>query len=1230
MFDMALPVATFAVRAKMKPGAAVVERAFPEGSTVADVLHGLLIPADHWQFVYVQIEDQPIFPAVWGRVRPKSGAVVFVKVTPGVTGAVALIGAVAAAAATSAAGTGIVIAGVAISAAAIGAVAGAVATTVATLVLTSIFAPSQPNRARLGGAGRSQSESQVYSITSTRNQTNPFGVVPEVLGQHRFVPPYGAVPYTEVSGRNQYLRFVVLWGYGRVDVSDVKIGNTPIEDFEDVRASHDFNGTGTNLGLYPDDVSQDDLSIVLDLDYTSRRTANDVDEISIDVTFPNGLYYIDSRGNRRAGAARLIGRYRRVGVGSWTPWFNELVERRQTTVYRFTQRADNLTLGQYEVELRRGDVEPTDTNRQERAVWTALRGFSNQTDPVEFPGIAKSAYRIRATDQLNGVIDQLNAVVGVKVPTWNGSSWSGLEVSRNPAACYRRVLTGAANKKARSSSQIDNDGLGAWYEYCEAQGLHYDRVLDDVVSVRDRLQDIAAAGFAAPRLVDGKWGVIVDRPKSAIVQHFTPRNSRNFRGQVVAAEIPHAYRIRFPNRDRGFIEDERIVYDDGYNASNATEFQVLDAPGKTESSDVYKWGRRILAAARLRPEIFTFDVDIEHLVAERGDLVKFTHDVAKIGLTSGRLKAVAGNDLTLDEPVTIEAGKTYSIRIRHADGTTNVQSVSSGAGTHTTITVSNGTGMAAGDLFMFGETGQETETLIVRAITPGDDLGATLECLPYRSDVYRPVNVIPDYESVISVPSSASIIGPPAPRITDVVSDEAALTVTSEGAIVPSILVYVQAGSDADPLDASVTATAFFQARFRENIEDAEYVYMPMVPSDAGRIALEPVISGEAYNVEVRAVGPFGEVSTWTAVSNHAVTGTQAPPPSVATFGINVTGDQAVIEWTYPDIPLDCTGFEIRYSPDQDVTEWFAMTRIAESVPRTARSFAVMARAGSYAIKPFDINGTRAVDAIFVNSSLEDPRDLNAIVAITEAPGFTGTKTNVEVIGGELVLDVSSTMDTWTALSDVESLGQGVGDEVPTGEYEFGETDLGAVYTLRITADMVVGADDIYNTLDTWGLLSDIVSMSGGVSGDEFTIQLLVSHSLTDAGTGQVWTDYRSFVVGDYTARHFRFKLIMTSTVQSVIPLASRINVTLDAPDRFVTGQDISSGTGGFAVTFSPAFHTLQSVNVAGQDMQTGDYMAVTAKSRTGFTVQFFNSVDTSVDRTFDYQALGFGYERGT
>ena len=44
--------------------------------------------------------------------------------------------------------------------------------------------------------------------------------------------------------------------------------------------------------------------------------------------------------------------------------------------------------------------------------------------------------------------------------------------------------------------------------------------------------------------------------------------------------------------------------------------------------------------------------------------------------------------------------------------------------------------------------------------------------------------------------------------------------------------------------------------------------------------------------------------------------------------------------------------------------------------------------------------------------------------------------------------------------------------------------------------------------------------------------------------------------------------------------------------------------------------------------MATGDFFTVTSKTRTGFTVEFFNSSGSTVDRTFDFQANGIGMQQ--
>ena len=44
----------------------------------------------------------------------------------------------------------------------------------------------------------------------------------------------------------------------------------------------------------------------------------------------------------------------------------------------------------------------------DKVYWTALRTIRKE-DPIKIAGLAKVALRIKATDQLNGVVDQFNA-----------------------------------------------------------------------------------------------------------------------------------------------------------------------------------------------------------------------------------------------------------------------------------------------------------------------------------------------------------------------------------------------------------------------------------------------------------------------------------------------------------------------------------------------------------------------------------------------------------------------------------------------------------------------------------------------------------------------------------------------------------------------------------------------------------------------------------------------------
>ncbi|MGB2574382.1 MAG: host specificity factor TipJ family phage tail protein, partial [Henriciella sp.] len=385
------------------------------------------------------------------------------------------------------------------------------------------------------------------------------------------------------------------------------------------------------------------------------------------------------------------------------------------------------------------------TRRGEAMAWTALRSITDE-DPINFEyPLARTALIIKATDQLNRVVDELNADVSSYVTSYTGTpgTWSEA-VSSNPADLFRHVLQGNANARPLADARIDIDGLQDWHDFCATKGFEFNMIRDFQSSVWDTLSDIASVGRASPTQIDGKWSVVVDKEQTAPVQHFTPRNSFGFEAEKGFPDQPHALRIRFPNRNKNFEQDERIVYNDGYTEANATKFESIDGLGITDPDHIWKYGRFHLAQAAARPERWTFNVDFENLVATRGDLVLVTHDVLLVGLQSGRISSLitSGGNVTgfvSDQVLTMEAGNDYGVSIRTVSDAEVSKGIVTNAGDQTTITFSTpfATGtVAEGDLFAFGILGSETIEGLMLSIEPSVDLAAKVICIPYSSSIY--------------------------------------------------------------------------------------------------------------------------------------------------------------------------------------------------------------------------------------------------------------------------------------------------------------------------------------------------------------------------------------------------------------------------------------------------------------------------------------------------------------
>jgi hypothetical protein len=1215
------------VRVKKSPFAHTFETySMPAGSSIADIVDRAVDVerlAKQASWVRVTINDTVVPMSAWGTVRVKAGVTVnLMGVLRGgasnlwkavATVAVAVVATVVAAVLApviapvlGVSGTlglslikGLIFAGVSAA---------------GTLAVNALIPTAPPSQQLLQNTSDFERRA-TYSIGGGRNESRPFQPIPVVLGQHRFSPPFIGNPYTENSGNDQYMRGLYCGGYGPLAISDIKLGETAIGNFDDLSLEQ-FEGYASDGDptLYPNQQIQENLSVSLLYDEENiRTTASDVTEIAVDLVAT--LYQTNTSGSFQSLSATVLIEYRTHPDGAWqtATTVNPSGDSEATVTLsgsnpntiRQTRRF-TVAKGQYDVRLTKTSTDKTGSRQAESINWTAIRGL--RTDPVinlDEP-LALIALRIRASDQLNGVIDTLNAVFTSKCKSWNGSAWVDDTPTRNPADLFRYLLQHPANPKPLPDARIDLAALQAWHAFCEAEGFTYDKVVDSITDLSALLSEVAAAGRAAVRLNGNTWSVFYEQADDPIVQHFTPRNSRNFGASRVYTDVPHAWRVRFINRDNGYQQDERVVYDDGYDASNATQFETIEFPGVSDPDTIWKFGRYHIAQARLRPEQYTIETDFENLACERGSRVRLAHDVPLIGATFARVKAVDDQTITLDDEVVMQGGKAYQARFRLSDGDSLLRDVTLSIGSHMSFTLSGaGSVPAVGDLVMFGEQNLESIACRVLSIEPGPDLTARLTLVDDAPGVLTAADgVIPPFESAVTAPVDPLTLPPTNPTGYEVLTVE-------NGALI--------AGAQLSWSPPQYGQIARYDVRYRLT-GDSAWTVGPSVTHPTASV-LVPNLPAGTYDFEVKAVFTDGGASAGAVLGSLPIAGPFQKPDAVADLSIAVAGDTATLEWPAVTGVL-VAGYDIRYSPLlQDVTWSSAVPLLSLGQVTQAQT---PARSGTYLIRTRSYAGVLSGDALSVSSNVPGITNFNVVETVDEHPGWAGTKTNLEVDDAG-ALRLVSAGDLFDAVDVFDQADVFFGDGIePEGTYDYATViDLGAVYTSQISSTVdAAGASVVADVFS----VSDIFDQSDlfGADNSLWSVQAQVSTTQVDPALDD-WSAWQPLTVGNITARALRFRIKVYSFDPTITVVLRSLSITVDMPDRVVAGEDITVPVFGQAVSFSPAFRSLQGVGISAENMVTGDYYEITNKSATGFTIQFKNSGGTPVERTFDYVAKGYG-----
>ncbi len=203
---------------------AAYEIDMPVGYTLSQLLESLKIPVDIDTSILISVNEHYIHPDEWSMYVPEWWNKVIISIAPQAPLGAAISSIIASISTTFGAtlllpttltsasiGKFIVYAG-------LGYLAG--------LVLNALVAPPtvhDPGQTEI-----------LPSVTGIRNRTLPNGVMPRPIGRHKMFPPKASPSHTEIAGDKQFLHTAFVIGIGPNRVTDMRFGDTSINEFEGV------------------------------------------------------------------------------------------------------------------------------------------------------------------------------------------------------------------------------------------------------------------------------------------------------------------------------------------------------------------------------------------------------------------------------------------------------------------------------------------------------------------------------------------------------------------------------------------------------------------------------------------------------------------------------------------------------------------------------------------------------------------------------------------------------------------------------------------------------------------------------------------------------------------------------------------------------------------------------------------------------------------------------------
>jgi hypothetical protein len=1046
----------------------------------------------------------------------------------------------------------------------------------------------------ISGSGNTSVASGVtsYSLSGGNNRIRPYESMPVVIGTHRFFPDAAVRPYSEYQGDDQFLYQIFNLGLQNGTFTDWKIGTNPIGNYTDYWWYE--QNSNAQILEYPGNVdTSSGAALTASADWITRTTSQDTFRIAVDMSFI--LFYATNQGTLDSRSVSFEIQYKESSSSNWLSWGSFSESGRQQNPIRRSYTID-VAPGTYDVRIKRSTPDSSDARLKTLSTWDNLKSY--QSDKASYIGQHRRGLKIKASEQLNGTVQQLSAICEAKAYYCYNGVWDW-RVTSNPAHWFMHFAKGHYDSEGTllygvglKDNQIDIALLTAWASFCTQESLSFNAVIDGSQTAADILTAIARCGFGSPSWASGKLGAIWDARNASPVAAFGMSNiiRDSFEVAYVTEELAEEIIVQYENPDNDWNRDEVHVLVP--EITNPLRSSTIDLFGCTNAKMAAKFANYMAAQQYYRRRRITWETDLEGSIVNRGDVVLLSHDLTQWGYT-GRVVSVDDLVLVLDRTVPRNGAVDY-LMLRQPDGTMTTYTVQARSNDSDVITLTTPPEFQEGFLPM------DHIWFFSPLPTPGKKV-KILSVEPLNPNLIRMIATDEDeafyraWDNIWNPPTVNTLYANSTPKIANLVAHEN-LYLGSDATIKSHIVI------------SWVGQGLYERANVKYRINNGPWI---REFTSTGNTSYE-FYTTEVGILEIGVIPIFGALQGPSTNLLTHIHGIEVPPEDVTNLTDFYRNNRTVLTWRGVSDPRPID-YEIRKGLTWQQAQVLQRTTNTEFTTVGDGTYWVAARTGTiYSENPESILIEGA--NLLANVIAEFDEELTGWTgSIYDGAYVVGTDVTLAGGGRFSSIPVVSEIPSWAYFSVIASSGY---YEIPSDHI----VDVGTAQSCNVAASYRMTANNPFGQLfSEIALVSAEVSITGNYA--EFCN---VNVEMAIAPNSGVFGEWQDFLPGSYIGRKFKFRVNLLSYDNTIAPLLDYFKFSVDMDDRVVSDSNISCPAGtGLTITYSPAFQIVPSVQITILDAVAGDDAMLTNQSEASFVLHIKNG-NNDVTRSINWLSQGY------